>query len=158
MTATASARVVKAGEGKRLSFPAGNWGEVKADQSSGMRFGFFVTELPVKTGMPFLHVHHSMDEAFQILEGKIEYRLGDKYMFANAGAAVIVPSGTPHCFRAVSEQGAKLILLAAPANGIDMVVELATATLSDTNRIISILKKYDTELLELRPNWPSDEY
>ena len=39
-----------------------------------------------------------------------------------------------------------------------MVVELAAATLADTNRVISILKKYDTELLELRPHWPSEKY
>ena len=70
----------------------------------------------------------------------------------------MVPVGTPHCFRAVSEQGAKLVLLSSPANGADMVVELASATLADTNRVISILKKYDTELLELHPHWPSEKY
>ncbi len=137
------ARIVQAGEGERFSFPAGNWGEVKADQAAGLNFGFFITQLPVGTGMPFLHVHHSMDEAFQITKGTVEYRLGDNYWVARAGAAVLVPSETPHCFRAVSEQGAELILLAAPATGVDMVVELA------------ILKKYDSDLLELRPHWPS---
>jgi hypothetical protein len=40
----------------------------------------------------------------------------------------------------VSEQGAKLILLSSPASGVDMVIELAAASLSDTNRVISILK------------------
>src|SRR5487761_680154 len=92
MATTSLAKVVEAGEGRRFSFPAGNWGEVKADRSSGLGFGFFVTELPYKTGMPFLHVHHSMDEAFHILEGKIEYRLGDNYLFAGAGAAVFFGS------------------------------------------------------------------
>ncbi len=60
--------------------------------------------------MPFLHVHHSMDEAFHILEGRIEYRSDEKYLFATSGGAVLVPAGIPHCFRAVSEHGAKLIM------------------------------------------------
>lgn len=81
--------------------------------------------------MPFLHVHRSIDEAFQILEGKVEYRLVGKYQFASVGAAVLVPAVSPHCFRAVSEQGAKLVLLSSPANDVDMVVELASSFLAD---------------------------
>ena len=98
MTTTSLAKVVEAGEGRRFSFPAGNWGEVKADKSSGQGFGFFVTELPFKTGMPFLHVHHSMDEAFQILEGKVEYRLVDKYQFASVGRLFWFQSGLRTAF------------------------------------------------------------
>ena len=121
--------VVGRGEGSRFSFPPGNCGEVKADHSSGLRFGFFRTELPTGTGMPFLHAHRSMDEAFQILEGSVEYRLGDRDVTAGPGDAVLVPQGTPHCFRALGEQGAVLMLLAAPAEGIDMIVELSKAGL-----------------------------
>ncbi len=105
--------------------------------------------------MPFLHVHRSMDEAFQILEGSVEYRLGERYVTATAGAGVLGPAGIAHCFRAISAPGATLVLMVAPADGVDMIVELAQGNLADPAWTASVLARYDTELLEPHPHWPS---
>src|SRR5438105_9068634 len=44
------------------------------------------------------HVHHSDDEAWYVLEGVLRVLVGDKEVEARAGAAVMVPRGTPHTY------------------------------------------------------------
>ncbi len=45
-----------------------------------------------------LHVHHSDDEAWYVLEGTLGFRLGDKTATAPAGSAVLAPAGMPHAY------------------------------------------------------------
>src|SRR6266700_5618353 len=45
-----------------------------------------------------LHVHHNDDEAWYVLEGKLCVKVGDDTVEASAGAAVLVPRGTPHTY------------------------------------------------------------
>jgi mannose-6-phosphate isomerase-like protein (cupin superfamily) len=45
-----------------------------------------------------LHLHHSDDEAWYVLEGVLRVRRGDEIVEACAGAGVIVPRGTPHTY------------------------------------------------------------
>ena len=146
------ATIVRVGQGRQFRFPAGNQVEIKASADTGMRMGFMRTVLPPGTGMPLLHVHRSLDEAFQILEGSVEYKLGELYATAAPGDAVLVPPGVPHCFRALGE-GAVLMLMVAPANGIDMIEELSRGNLMDPAWTTAVLARYDTELLETRPHW-----
>src|SRR6266481_5330738 len=44
------------------------------------------------------HVHHKDDEAWYVLEGVLRVLMGDKEVEARAGAAVMVPRGTPHTY------------------------------------------------------------
>jgi quercetin dioxygenase-like cupin family protein len=124
MTKAQQSGLIRRGEGRHFSFPAGNAGDVKADSASGLRFGVLRTTLPAGTGMPFLHVHREIDEAFQVLAGSLDYVVGAEELTARAGDAVLVPHGVPHCFRAL-EAETELLLLAAPAEAIDMIVELS---------------------------------
>jgi len=152
------ATVVRAGDGRRFRFPAGNHGEVGASRESGLAFGFLRTSLPTGTGMPFLHVHRRHDEAFQILVGSVEFRLGDAYQTAAAGDKVLIPAGVPHCFRVVSEGEASLVLMVSPADGIDAIVELASGNLFDRPWMTAVLAKYDTQLLESGPHWQAQRH
>lgn len=153
MVTSSQGEVVRVGEGRSFRFSMGNHGEVKASQATGLKFGFMRTFLPEGTGMPLLHVHRSMDEAFQILEGTIEYRLGDRYVTVQAGDAVLIPAGVAHCFRSLGSSGASLILVVSPAEGIDLIEELSTGNLLDTAWTAGLLVRHDTELLETRPHW-----
>jgi len=45
-----------------------------------------------------LHVHHSDDEAWYVIEGALGFRLGERTVHAPAGSAVLAPRGTPHSF------------------------------------------------------------
>ena len=45
-----------------------------------------------------LHVHHSDDEAWYVLDGELGFRLGAEVVIAAAGSAVVAPRGTPHTY------------------------------------------------------------
>lgn len=51
------------GEGRLLRALASQI-EIKAGEDAGLSFGIFLSSFPPGTGMPFLHVHGSYDEAF----------------------------------------------------------------------------------------------
>jgi mannose-6-phosphate isomerase-like protein (cupin superfamily) len=43
-------------------------------------------------------VHHTDDEAWYVLEGRLRFRLGDDVVEAGPGEAVLAPKGTPHAY------------------------------------------------------------
>jgi mannose-6-phosphate isomerase-like protein (cupin superfamily) len=45
-----------------------------------------------------LHVHHSDDEAWYVLEGKLRFRIGEEMCEAGPGDAVLASRGTPHAY------------------------------------------------------------
>jgi mannose-6-phosphate isomerase-like protein (cupin superfamily) len=45
-----------------------------------------------------LHVHHSDDEAWYVLEGALRFRMGEETFEAGPGSAVLAPKGTPHAY------------------------------------------------------------
>ena len=65
---------------------------------------------------------------------------------------MLVPAGFPHCFRAVGESESSLLLIVSPADGIDVIEELANGNLLDTGWMAGVLARFDTELLETHPH------
>jgi mannose-6-phosphate isomerase-like protein (cupin superfamily) len=151
MEVTRAGSIVKAGRGRSFRFAAGNGGDVKASRPEGLGFGFMHTQLPVGTGMPLLHLHRSMDEGFEVLRGRIEFRIGTGYEVAEAGDSVLIPAGVPHCFRAL--EPAELVLITSGPEGPDAIADLAGGNLMDMDWTASVLERYDTELLERHPHW-----
>lgn len=60
------------------------------------------------------HFHQFEDECFYILEGEIEFRIGEKTLPATPGDFVVAPRGVPHSFNLISET-AKALLFITPA-------------------------------------------
>jgi quercetin dioxygenase-like cupin family protein len=60
------------------------------------------------------HYHKFEDETFYILEGEIEFHVGDKKFIAGAGEVVYSPKNVPHHFNIISKT-AKALLLISPA-------------------------------------------
>jgi quercetin dioxygenase-like cupin family protein len=60
------------------------------------------------------HYHTLEDESFYVLEGEIDFHVGDKKCRASAGELVVLPKNVPHHFNLVSET-AKALLLITPA-------------------------------------------
>ena len=61
-----------------------------------------------------LHVHHSDDEAWYVLEGTLGFRVGDEVVEAGPSAAVLVPRGTPHTFWNARPEPARYVLVMTP--------------------------------------------
>lgn len=50
------------------------------------------------SGPDYLHIHHSDDEAWHILEGTLTFRFRDRTLEASAGTTVFVPAGVAHTY------------------------------------------------------------
>lgn len=89
-----------------------------------------------------LHVHHSDDEAWYVLEGTLGFQLGDKTVTAPAGSAVLAPAGTPHAYWNAGPARARYLLVGSPR--LFALIEELHAPGAD---FTEVFRKYDSELL-----------
>ena len=66
-------------------------------------------------GGPPPHIHTREDETFYLLEGQIEFLLGEETVLAGPGDFVNVPRGVVHCFRNAGTEIARLVVTFNPA-------------------------------------------
>jgi len=70
--------------------------------------------LPRDSGPP---VHrHTWDEAYFVIEGEVEFSLGEHRFVATPGDFVHTPGNVPHGFRGVSAEPARVLIFDAPAH------------------------------------------
>jgi quercetin dioxygenase-like cupin family protein len=70
-----------------------------------------------------LHVHHSEDEAFYILEGEMTFYVGEQTIKARPGSFLFGPREVPHAFT-VDSGPAKLLFVLSPAGFEDLIREM----------------------------------
>jgi mannose-6-phosphate isomerase-like protein (cupin superfamily) len=79
--------------------------------------------LPVGSSAP-LHVHHSLDDTWYIIDGKMVVGCGDDVLVVGAGHWVSMPRGVPHTFRVVGDREARILLVHDNASFRDLIREL----------------------------------
>ena len=77
-------------------------------------FSLMERTLPVGNRRPQPHRHHG-PEGFYVLEGSIEFVVGDQRRTGGPGFWALVPGGVAHTFGNVGETPAKLLIVHAPA-------------------------------------------
>jgi len=65
---------------------------------------------------PPMHVHADEDEAFYVLEGEVELKVGGAVVRATPGTFALAPSGSPHAFR-VCTPSARMLVITSSASG-----------------------------------------
>lgn len=86
---------------------------VTGEESGG---AYFAMEAYVPPGGgPPPHTHTREDETFYLLEGQIEFLLGEETIVGGVGDFVNVPRGTVHCFRNTGTETARMVLTFTPA-------------------------------------------
>jgi quercetin dioxygenase-like cupin family protein len=88
------ANVLAAGEGERLE------GETRVATIKIGRDEVTLIEFELEPGFegPDPHTHDDHVDAFYVLEGEVEFRLGDEKRLAGAGSFVATPPGVVHTF------------------------------------------------------------
>jgi quercetin dioxygenase-like cupin family protein len=86
---------------------------VTGEESGGAYFAMEALVPP--GGGPPPHIHRREDETFYLVEGRIEFVLGEKTITAGPGDFVNVPRGTVHCFRNTGTETARMVLTFTPA-------------------------------------------
>ncbi len=96
-----------------------------AAEETGGAYSLIETVNPPDAGPP-LHLHHGVDEAFYVLDGKYEFVCGDSSVEAGPGGFVLLPRGVPHRYRS-GEQGGRMLMLFSPGGTEDYFRDLAGA-------------------------------
>lgn len=94
-----------------------------------------------------LHVHHSDDEAWYVLEGILCVRAGDSEIEARAGSSVFVPRGTPHTYWNPAPIPVRYLLVMT-ANIFRLIEEIHALSDRTPSALQAVFRKYDSELLD----------
>lgn len=146
-------RVTFGGEGQRLNVLGDNQRVILTGEDTGGKYALIENFNPPGIGIP-LHLHQNEDETFHVLEGEVEFQLGDEVVQAIAGTTVYLPRNTPHAFTIVGEAPAKMLIMLMPA-GLEKYFEelsqLASDTPPDMEKLMAISARYGIELLSAPP-------
>jgi hypothetical protein len=103
-----------------------------------------------------LHVHHSEDEAFYVLEGRMTLFVGDSQIEIAAGESAVASRGVPHVYRVDSER-ARWLAVASPAGFERFVAEVSVPAQElelpdgdpavDPARLNAVADEYGIEIL-----------
>ncbi len=102
----------------------GQLGEIKAtaEQTGG---AYTLVEITVGPGYATpLHVHHTEDEAFLMVEGEATFEVGDQTVQAGPGDYLFGPRDIPH--RWSTETGARLFYLLSPGGFEALIREVGS--------------------------------
>jgi mannose-6-phosphate isomerase-like protein (cupin superfamily) len=93
-----------------------------------------------------VHIHHSDDEAWYVLEGVLRVRRGDEEVEAHAGAGVLVKRGTPHTYWNPGP-GPLRYLLVMTANIYRLIQEIHAMPERSVPALETVFRRYDSEFL-----------
>ena len=95
------------------------------------------------SGPNYLHVHHSDDEAWHVLEGTLTFKFHDKEVEAPAGTTVFVPAGVPHSY--YEAHGATRYIIILTPKLQDLISALHAAPIQEHGEI---MRRFDSEIVE----------
>jgi quercetin dioxygenase-like cupin family protein len=95
------------------------------------------------SGPATLHVHHSDDEAWHVLEGELTFRYVDRLEVAGPGTTLFLPAGVPHTYTA--GKNARYLIILTPR--LSALIAALHGDRDPTHQH-EIYRSYESELLE----------
>jgi quercetin dioxygenase-like cupin family protein len=120
-------------------------------------FGKFalIEEIIPPEGGPPLHTHTREDETFYVLEGELEFMVGERTFLATTGSVVYGPRNIPHAFRNVGSAPSRMSVLITPA-GLEELYEEVGKRVTDSSsppegppdieKLLAVNQKYGLEI------------
>lgn len=141
------AKVTVRGQGDALGV-LGDAQRVKlTGDDTGGRFTLIENENPPGTTLP-VHLHRNEDEAFYVVEGRVEFDVAGDRVVGEPGATVFLPRGVPHTWRVVGEGPARMLIMLTPAGLEGYFRELSALPTDgppDMGRVLEISERYGIE-------------
>ena len=95
------------------------------------------------SGPAILHVHHSDNEAWHVLEGQLTFRYADRTETVGPGTTVFVAAGIGHTYSA--GEGARYLIILTPR--LSALIAALQAD-RDPAHQHGIYRRFDSEVLE----------
>jgi mannose-6-phosphate isomerase-like protein (cupin superfamily) len=112
-------------------------------------------ELTPPQGGPPTHLHTREDETFHVLEGELEFVVGESTTSATVGSVVYCPRGISHRFTNVGSTPSRMAVIIAPA-GLEKFFEEVGEPVTDSSsppegtpdieRLVAVARKYGIEI------------
>jgi mannose-6-phosphate isomerase-like protein (cupin superfamily) len=148
--------VTQPGDGR--SFPMGPDPVVVLLEGDATDGAFAIIEGSLTAGIPGPppHVHRDgLDEIWYVLDGELEFLVGERTVRGSRGTFAYIPGGTVHTFSNVGETTARWLGVFRPANGLAMLEELAPAFPAagppDLDLMGSVFAKYRVDVIGQPP-------
>ena len=91
--------------------------KISGSDTDGALAIFEQTSLSQGKGTP-LHIHHSQDEIFYVIEGSYKFQVGNDKFDLTTGDTVFLPRKVAHAWTQVSEKG-KMTVIMQPAGKLE---------------------------------------
>jgi quercetin dioxygenase-like cupin family protein len=131
-------------------------GDVYRILASGRQTGdvYTLSEIRVspKNGPP-PHIHSREDESFFVLEGEVEFQVGDEKITARSGTFIQGPRGIAHSFKNNTQRPARMLVFVSPAGFENFVNEFARPVASFDSPAIPASKDEIDKLLAAAPKY-----
>lgn len=88
------------------------------------RGAYSLVEVTITGQGPPQHIHGAEEEAFYVLEGSVNIKLGEEIVHGGPGAFVLIPRGTVHTFWNAGASPAKLLVIVSPPGMEDYLAEV----------------------------------
>ena len=124
------------------------WFKATSADTQG-RFSLMERILPPGGRMPPAHRHVGNDEAYFVLDGVVEFHVGDDLCTGSNGMFLLVSAGEAHTFGNTSAESARLLVIHTPALDAyfaDLERLWSAAEIPDRDTEIALMKQYGMEL------------
>ncbi|MGH3147751.1 MAG: cupin domain-containing protein [Rubrobacter sp.] len=109
-------------EGRKIRAPGGPVTHKVAAGQTGGAYSLFERSVPPGEG-DSPHIQHREDECFYVVEGEVEFRVGEEVVTASVGSLVYVPRGTAHAFTNTGAVPARVLDLLTPGGTRERLLE-----------------------------------
>ena len=125
------------GEGKAIPVPRHLIKATKWDTAGA----YSMIEANVTGGGPPQHIHKAEEEAFYVLEGEVNIKIGEQTIRGTVGTFVVIPRGTVHTFWNAGPTPSKLLVIFSPPGFEQFFFE------ADGDEEIDMAEKYNIEVV-----------
>ena len=118
-----------------------------AGSETGQPFSVIEEETPPNGGPP-LHRHSREDEAFYVIEGEFEFRIGEAALQPEAGTYILAPRGIPHTFKNIGETTGRVMATISPPGFEKFFVEVdALGETATRAELLELAESFGLEML-----------
>ena len=118
--------MLKPGEGEQPRVSANMKQTIKvAGEDVDGEFSLWESEIK---GGPGPHIHHTDIETFYVLDGAVQFTLGDTTTLLEKGGFALIPRGEVHSFQTEGEKPARMLVMVLPAGFEHFFEEMAAMT------------------------------